>query len=125
MKTNMRSAAFAMILGTTLMAGAAMGHDKVAGHRHKTPRPQQLNITVTQAGFEPASLKVKKGVPIVLIITRRTDQTCAKQAVFASLNRTVDLPLNQAVRVELPAQAQGRLSYACGMGMYTGELVVQ
>ncbi len=125
MKASMRSAALAIVMGSVLMAGAALGHPKVVEHGHKAPRPQQLRVSVTRAGFEPASLKVKKGVPIVLIITRKTDQTCAKQAVFASLGKTVDLPLNQAVRVELPAQAEGRLSYACGMGMYTGELVVQ
>lgn len=84
-----------------------------------------MKISVTQAGFEPASFKVKKGVPILLIITRKTDRTCAKQAVFPSLGKTVDLPLNQAVRVELPAQAEGRLRYACEMDMFAGELIIR
>jgi len=107
------------------MAGVAMAHEKASEHVHKAVRPQVVKISVTNAGFEPATLKVKKGVPIVLLITRKSDRTCAREAVFSSLGRRVDLPLDQVVRVELPAQATGRLCYACAMDMYRGELVIQ
>ena len=108
-----------------LLAGVAWGHAKGAHQAHKPARAQVVKISVTQAGFEPRSIVVKKGVPITLVITRKTDQTCATQAVFPAINKTVELPLGRAVRVALPAQLAGHLSYACGMDMIRGELVVK
>ncbi len=108
-----------------LLAGVALGHGEGGHHAHKPARAQVVKISVTQAGFEPRSIAVKRGVPITLVITRKTDQTCATEAVFPALNKTVDLPLGKAVRVALPAQPAGHLSYACGMNMFQGQLVVQ
>ena len=125
MRASVGRASVGVVLACSLVAGAAFGHEKSEKHGHKSARPQQVKISVTQAGFEPATVAVKKGVPIVLVITRKTDQTCATRAVFPSIDRTVDLPLNKSVRVVLPAQSAGRLSYACGMGMFHGVLVVQ
>lgn len=125
MTTAVRGIMVGVVTGCLLMAGVALAHEKVSGHVHKPARPQVVKISVTRAGFEPATIKVKKGVPIVLLITRKTDRTCAKQAVFSSLGRTVDLPLDQVVRVELPAQAAGHLGYACAMDMFRGDLVIQ
>ena len=88
-------------------------------------RPQQVKVSVTEAGFVPAAIAVRKGVPIILLVTRKTEKTCAKQAVFPSLGKTFDLPLNKTISVSLPAQDAGRLSFACGMGMLKGEIVVR
>ena len=125
MGTVVRGIMVGVVSSCLLMAGVALAHEKASEHVHKPVRPQVVKISVTSAGFEPATLKVKKGVPIVLLITRKTDRTCAKQAVFSSLGKTVDLPLDQVVRVELPAQTAGRLGFACAMDMYRGELVIQ
>jgi len=86
---------------------------------------QTFAVKVTPDGFVPAELAVAKGKPIRLIMTRETDQTCARQVVFASLNLKKDLPLNEPVTIDLPAQPAGRLGYACGMDMVHGALVVQ
>jgi hypothetical protein len=32
---------------------------------------------VTDKGFEPNNVTVKKGKPLHLVVTRKTDQTCA------------------------------------------------
>lgn len=125
MRVSIGTLSVAVGLGCFLVVGAAFGHDKGNPPVRKSARPQEVKISVTKAGFKPVTLAVKKGVPIVLVITRKTDQTCAKQAVFPSIDKVVDLPLNKAVRVALPAQPSGRLSYACGMDMLRGELVVK
>lgn len=125
MRASAGRASVGIVLVCSLVAGAAFGHERGEKHGRKSARPQEVKISVTQAGFEPATVAVKKGLPIVLVITRKTDQTCATQAVFPSIERTVDLPLNKSVRVALPAQSAGHLSYACGMGMFHGVLVVQ
>ena len=86
---------------------------------------QEVALTVTDAGFQPAELAIAKGRPIKLTITRKTDATCAREIVFKEIALKQDLPLNQAVTVNLPAQASGTLHYACGMDMIKGALVVQ
>ena len=98
-------------------AGSAGGRSAAAG-------TQQVHVKVTENGFEPAELTVAKGKPIRLIMTRETDQTCARQVVFTSLKLKKELPLDQPVTIDLPAQPAGRIDYACGMDMVKGALVV-
>ena len=86
---------------------------------------QEVEITVTDAGFQPAQATVAKDRPIRLTVTRKTAQTCATEMVFKEIDVKQDLPLDQAVTIDLPAQAGGTLNYACAMDMIKGSLVVQ
>lgn len=86
---------------------------------------QEVQLTVTDQGFEPAQVTVEKDRPIVLTVTRKTDATCAKDIVFKEVAVKHALPLNEAVRIELPASPAGTLNYACGMDMIKGTVVVQ
>jgi plastocyanin domain-containing protein len=45
--------------------------------------------------------------------------------VFPSLDRRYTLPLNQPVRVTLPATQGGEIRYVCGMNMLGGEIVIK
>ena len=85
----------------------------------------EIHVDVTDKGFEPADVKVPAGQAVTLVMTRKTDQTCAKEVVFASLNQRYPLPLNQSVRIALPASQRGTLSYECGMKMLGGHVVIQ
>jgi len=82
-------------------------------------------IQVTEKGFEPAEVTVTRGRPVRLVVTRKTDRTCAKEFVLAELNIRKDLPLNQPVEITFTPAAGGELRYACGMNMITGKIVVQ
>ncbi len=83
-----------------------------------------VEISVTTNGFEPARVKVTKGEPLKLVVTRKTDDTCAKEIVIPDENIKADLPLNKPVTLTFTPKRAGELQYACGMGMYTGVLVV-
>jgi plastocyanin domain-containing protein len=85
----------------------------------------EVTVAVTDAGFVPAEVTVPKGKPVTLVMTRKTDQTCATEVVFASLNQRYALPLNQAVRIPLPTNEARTLDYACGMNMISGKIIVQ
>ena len=87
--------------------------------------PKELHVTVTDKGFEPESVTVKRGTDAVLVITRESEATCATEAVFTETGRRYDLPLHQPVRVALPTDAANTLHYACGMDMYRGAVVIQ
>jgi plastocyanin domain-containing protein len=82
-------------------------------------------VDVTDRGFEPADVKVPAGRAVTLIMTRKTDQTCATEVVFPSLGQRRALPLDQPVRIELPARPRGTLSYQCGMDMIQGRITIQ
>ena len=87
---------------------------------------RELHVDVTSAGFVPASKVVPKGRPLVVIFTRKTDQTCGTDVVFPSLHRGYDLPLNQPVRVEFAAaELRDTLFYNCSMEMLHGMLVAK
>ena len=89
------------------------------------PQSTEFKIAITSEGFIPATVAVPAGKPVVLVFTRRTSETCATEAIFRQLNRRVDLPLNQPVRVALGPQKAGRIEYACAMNMVRGTVVVR
>jgi len=109
MKTFIFSLLFAMNLQPTLA--------------HATD--QVVDLQVTEKGFEPSSVDVKSGVPVVLKVTRRTDATCATKIQIQSKNIKKDLPLNKMVIIALGKLDKGKIRFGCGMDMITGNIVVK
>jgi plastocyanin domain-containing protein len=119
----MKRSVFLIVL-CLAFAGCEKPHAKAAAPPASSG-VQEIQLAVTDAGFQPAEIAVAKDRPIRLTVTRKTDQTCAREIVFKEIAVKQDLPLNQAVTVDLPAQPGGTLHYACGMNMIKGALVVQ
>jgi plastocyanin len=87
---------------------------------------QTVQMKVTDKGFEPANVTVKKGEPVTLVITRTTEQTCATEIVIDDYGVKTKLPLNKAVTVTFTPKTAGDLQYGCAMGkMIGGVLKVQ
>jgi plastocyanin domain-containing protein len=85
-------------------------------------------VIAGEHGFAPTSLTLPKGAPgakTTLTFTRTTDETCATEVVFPDLNIKEKLPLNTAVKVEVPTDSPRTLTFQCAMGMYKGSLLVQ
>ncbi len=90
--------------------------------------PEKMEIAVTDKGFEPDKLTVKKGEPVELVFTRKTDQTCIKEVVLdtgAAKKVQKPLPLNKPVVIKTKFTKAGDLKYACGMNMFSGTVTVQ
>ncbi len=102
----------------TSSAGAGASGGAAAG-------PQTVAIEVTDRGFVPAQASVRAGSPVTLVVTRKTDATCAKEIVLADEGIRRALPLNEAVRIDFTPKSAGRIQYVCGMGMVSGTLQVQ
>ncbi len=79
--------------------------------------PRVLRMSVTERGFEPAELRVKKGEPLLLIVTRKTDETCATELRIQGTDIDVPLPLGKPVEVRWTPHKSGRTKYGCAMGM--------
>jgi plastocyanin domain-containing protein len=83
-----------------------------------------IEVSVTGDGFVPDKLQAKKGQKMKLLITRKTDRTCATEIVIPDAGVNQALPLNQTVLVEFTPQKAGTLKFACAMGHIGGVLVV-
>ena len=84
-----------------------------------------IEIVVTSDGFTPAEVKAKAGEPVRLVVTRKTDRTCAKEIVIRDLGVNQPLPLDKPVTVEITPQKAGKVRFACAMDMIAGTLVVE
>ncbi len=83
-----------------------------------------VEMAVTEDGFVPSKVKASKGEKVRLVVTRKTDRTCAKEIVIKGYGIDQPLPLNKPVTVELTPKASGEIKYACGMDMITGVIFV-
>jgi plastocyanin domain-containing protein len=106
----------ALILGVAVASGCGGG----SGGGVK-----EIQLAVTETGFEPKEISVQKGDQVTLVVTRRTDQTCAKEIVIADRQLRAALPLNEPVRLALGKVEAGGVKFACGMGMLEGAVVAR
>ncbi len=96
-----------------------------SAHEGHPKTPKTIEVQVTKDGFVPSQIEVAAGKPVTIVFRRTTDETCATEAVFPSLKRRVKLPLNKPVRVTLQPRSGQSIAFACGMGMYSGKVVVR
>ncbi len=90
----------------------------------KQPHEQVVAIAVTSAGFEPAQVNVKANQPVKLVVTRKTEQTCAKTIVIKDFGIEKALPLDQPVEITFTPSKSGQIRYACAMNMVAGVVIV-
>ncbi len=91
------------------------------------PAGKKIEIKVTDAGFEPREVKVKKGEPVTLTFTRTTDRTCIKAIDIPAENvKKLVLPLDKPVSVTIkPAKAGVEAFHCTAMQMGNGKIIVE
>lgn len=116
---------FTALLVLPALALALAARPAAAAAADKPASPPIIEMTVTQDGFVPDQIKVKKGQPVQLVITRKTDKTCATEIVIKDYGVNLTLPLGKPVTLVLTPKKAGSIRYACGMDMISGVLVVE
>jgi Cu+-exporting ATPase len=103
------------------LAGAASGAggDVVSALPAGPAAPQAATITV-EGGYRPGRVLARAGMPLRLEFDRREDGACSAHVVFPALGVEADLAPHERTVVDLPALAEGRYEFACGMGMLHG-----
>lgn len=86
---------------------------------------KNLDVKVTENGFEPSEIKVTPGTHVILNVTRKTDVTCATQIKIKERSINEELPLNKTVKVDLGVLKKGDIRFACGMDMISGHIITQ
>jgi plastocyanin domain-containing protein len=119
-----------MVRSLLVVAGLAMPAFVVTAAPQKAPAPaaapapapagKTIEMAVTEKGFEPATLTVKKGEPVTLVITRKTDKTCATEIVIDEEKISTKLPLGKPVTVTFTPKKAGQMKYGCAMGKMIG-----
>lgn len=98
------------------------------GRKQKTRQAgkvQSATVTLTGGGYQPRSLKLRRGVLAHVTFIRKIEETCGKAIAIPEYNIRHDLPLNEAVVVEFTPNKAGEFNFTCGMGMLRGTLIVQ
>jgi len=114
-----------LFIGTLAVVTTLVGMSPSAGAAPAANREQRIVITVTKNGFEPASVHLKAGKPVRLVVTRRVERTCATDIVVKEYGINEPLPLNKPVEVRFTPRKSGAIRYACAMDMIAGSLIVE
>ncbi len=86
--------------------------------------PRVITMDVTGDGFVPANVTVKAGEPVKLVVTRRTDETCATELLIEGTEINAPLPLGQAVEVAWTPEKAGKVKFGCAMDKMIGGLLL-
>jgi hypothetical protein len=84
-----------------------------------------FKIIVSKDGFTPSEISFKQGLPLKLAFYRGDAQNCGSEVIFKDLHITKKLPVGKVVLVDIPTDTAGEFSFACGMNMFKGKIVVQ
>lgn len=85
---------------------------------------QEIRIQAHYSGYIPNQIQVQRGQPIRLRVFTKENYTCSSEFVIPALNIYRVLPATGETVINLPPQNTGRLYFSCGMGMFTGTIII-
>lgn len=91
----------------------------------RKPRTQSAVVTVTGEAYSPPTIRLRRNVPARITFVRTSEVTCGAEIVFPALGIRRDLPMNTPVVIRFTPRKAGTLSFACGMNMWHGKVVVR
>lgn len=85
---------------------------------------QTVEMHVTSAGFAPATLKIKKGIPVKWVIKGDQVTSCTSTIIIPSLNISKRITSGDNI-IRFTPEKLGTIPYSCGMGMVRGNFLVE
>lgn len=85
---------------------------------------QVVEMHVTNVGFNPATLKIKKDVPVKWIIKGDKITGCTNKIIVPDLDISKPLKTGDNIVEFTPTEA-GVIPFSCWMGMVTGKFIVE
>ena len=85
---------------------------------------QEIKVTI-KGGYSPDVIVVKKDIPVRLNFYRDETSSCSEQIVFGDFGIARDLPAFKTTTVEFTPDKTGEFTFACGMNMLRGKLIVR
>lgn len=136
------TAALALVLTAGAASAQSHQHEKHEGHgamQHGAmhqggdvlqPRliagVQVVELEVGKMGYSADKIALAAGVPARLVFTRTEEGGCTHQVQIPAFGvEATDLPLNEPVAIEFTPEEAGTFTFACGMDMIQGSLLVR
>lgn len=88
------------------------------------PVTQDVEISVTSAGYSPNYIRVRKGVPVNLTLKSKAAFSCASAFRIPSLGIVKNLAPNDTQLISFTPTQLGQIPFTCSMGMYRGIIEV-
>jgi plastocyanin domain-containing protein len=85
---------------------------------------QEVTIAV-RGGYDPAEVRLTKGVPVRLVFDRQETSGCSEEVVIPEFGVRKFLPAFQKTAVEITPDRAGSFDFTCGMSMLRGKLIVE
>lgn len=83
---------------------------------------QEITVVV-RGGYEPATIRVKAGLPVRLVFDRQETSGCSEEVVFPDFGVRKYLPANEQTLLEITPPRAGTYEFTCGMSMLRGRLI--
>ncbi|HCP08447.1 MAG TPA: hypothetical protein DIT25_01460 [Candidatus Moranbacteria bacterium] len=116
----------------TLQSGLALkGSDSVTDNSGDQGNQNQIKgefqtveMRVTNSGFSPNTLRVKKGVPVRWVIKGDQVSSCTNRIIIPSLKISKNISKGDNI-VEFTPTKAGEIPFSCWMGMVRGKFIVE
>lgn len=100
-------------------------HLQASARAARLPDGTQEARILVQHGYHPSRIELEAGVPAVLRFERRETDRCSELLVSELLPSSFHLAPNAETDVRFTPTAPGTYAFTCGLGMYTGVLVIR
>ncbi|HZC29929.1 MAG TPA: cupredoxin domain-containing protein [Gaiellaceae bacterium] len=119
----------ALLIAAVLLASVVVGawpviHQARTRARRTTTGTQEAHIVVDH-GYKPSRIELEAGVPTTLHFERREDDACTEMLVSDLWPSTHRLRAHAETEIRFTPERPGRYAFTCGMGVYSGELIVR
>lgn len=101
------------------------------GKRHtetvtaKRQGDKQVAEIIVDGGYKPGVIELEKGVPAELVFIRKDKSACFEEVVLPDFGVNTHLPTDKPYTVTITPDKAGEYTYACGMNMFFGKVVVK
>lgn len=82
-------------------------------------------IIAVRGGYDPADVRVTKGVPVRLVFDRQETSGCSEEVVLPEFGIKRFLPAHRKTSIEFTPEKAGTYEFTCGMSMLRGRLTVE
>lgn len=89
-----------------------------------TPEEQLVEMHITYTGFEPNTLRIKKGIPVKWVIYGDQVSSCTNKIIVPALNISKSIVSGTNI-VNFTPQTSGTIDFSCWMGMVRGKFIAE
>jgi len=95
-----------------------------SAYRSELPVTQDVQIDITNDGYSPSYIRVKKGEEVTLKLVNKDAYSCAAAFRIPAYNISKNVLASHEEVVKFTPTEVGKVTFACSMGMYRGIIEV-